>query len=33
MDARYKNKKQKEFLNIIKTDDDKIKFETQKQFV
>jgi len=33
MDARYKNKKQKEFLNIIKTDGDKIKFETQKQFV
>ena len=33
MDARYKNKKQKEFLNIIKTDGDKIKFQTQKQFV
>ncbi|WP_415277870.1 alpha/beta hydrolase [Candidatus Pelagibacter sp. Uisw_094] len=33
MDARYKNKKQKEFLNIIKTDGDKIKFEAQKQFV
>ena len=33
MDARYKNKKQKEFLNIIKTDGDKIKFETQKQFI
>ena len=28
-----KNKKQKEFLNIIKTDGDKIKFEAQKQFV
>ena len=33
MDAHYKNKKQKEFLNIIKTDGDKIKFEAQKQFV
>ena len=33
MDARYKNKKQKEFLNIVKTDGDKIKFETQKQFI
>ena len=33
MDARYKDKKQKEFLNIIKTDGDKIKFQTQKQFV
>ena len=33
MDVRYKNKKQKEFLNIIKTDGDKIKFESQKQFI
>ena len=33
LDKRYKGKKQKEFLDIIKADDDKIKFQTQKQFI
>tara|TARA_B110001450_G_scaffold88644_1_gene84281 strand:- start:67 stop:999 length:933 start_codon:yes stop_codon:yes gene_type:complete len=33
LDERYKNKKQKEFLDIIKTNDDIIKFQTQKQFI
>ena len=33
LDERYKNKKQKEFLEIIETEGDKIKFQTQKQFI
>jgi len=33
LDERYKNNKQKEFLEIIETEDDKIKFQTQKQFI
>ena len=33
LDERYKNKKKKEFLKIIETEGDKIKFQTQKQFI